>query len=149
MVRRGERRRGAAAERSAAPPPTFTPMRRRFSPSTVLTEDEVHEVHRLSMRVLSEIGLTFHAESAWDTLEANGCTVDRETGNVTFDPAVVEHFVGLAPSSFDMAARDPGKTVHFGGDSIVWGSASSARCRLISFPSSFLHVYLLKANRLL
>ena len=26
----------------------------------------------------------------------------------------------------DMAARDSAKTVHFGGDSIVWGSASSA-----------------------
>ncbi len=101
-------------------------MRRRFPPSTVLSDDEVHEVHRLSMRVLSEIGLTFHAESAWDTLEANGCPVDRDTGNVRFDPAVVEHCVGLAPGGFEMAARDPGKTVHFGGDSIVWGSASSA-----------------------
>ena len=101
-------------------------MQRKFAPATVLNEDEIHEVHRLSMRVLSEIGLTFHAESAWDTLEANGCAVDRDTGNVTFDPAVVEHVVGLVPSSFDMAARDPAKTVHFGGDSIVWGSASSA-----------------------
>lgn len=101
-------------------------MERRFAPTAVLTDDEVHDVHRLSMRILSEIGLTFHAESAWSTLEAHGCTVDRETGNVTFDPAVVEHFVGLAPGSFDMAARDPEKSVHFGGDSIVWGSASSA-----------------------
>jgi len=126
MVRRGERRRGDAAKREAAKPPTFTPMQRKFAPATVLTQDEVHEVHRLSMRVLSEIGLTFHAESAWDTLEANGCRVDRDTGNVRFDPAVVEHHVGLAPSAFDMAARDPAKTVHFGGDSIVWGSASSA-----------------------
>ena len=101
-------------------------MRRKFAPSTVLSEAQVHEVHRLSMRILSEIGLTFHATSAFDTLEANGCKVDRESGNVRFDPAVVEHFVNMAPSSFDMAARDPGKTLHFGGDSIVWGSASSA-----------------------
>ena len=89
------------------------------SPSTVLGEEQTHEVHRLSMRILSEIGLTFHAQSAWDTLEANGCAVDRETGNVRFDPAVVEHFVAMAPGAFDMAARDPAKTVHFGGDSIV------------------------------
>jgi trimethylamine--corrinoid protein Co-methyltransferase len=125
MVRRGERRRGAA-ERESVPPLTFVPMRRKFAPSTVLTEEEVRDVHRLSMRILSEVGLTFHAESAWETLEANGCLVDRGTGNVRFDPTVVEHFVGLAPSSFDIAARDPSKTVHFGGDSIAWGSASSA-----------------------
>ena len=87
-------------------------MRRKFAPSTVLTEEEVRDVHRLSMRILSEVGLTFHAESAWETLEANGCLVDRGTGNVRFDPTVVEHFVGLAPSSFDIAARDPSKTVH-------------------------------------
>ncbi|MGB1655325.1 MAG: trimethylamine methyltransferase family protein [Acidimicrobiales bacterium] len=125
MVRRGERRRGAvAAEPSSAS--TFVAMRRKFAPSTVLTEDEVREVHHLSLRVLSEIGLTFHAESAWDTLEGHGCAVDRSTGNVRFDPAVVEHFVGMSPPDFDIAARDPAKTVHFGGDSIVWGSASSA-----------------------
>ena len=101
-------------------------MQRKFAPSTVLGEEQTHEVHRLSMRILSEIGLTFHAQSAWDTLEANGCAVDRETGNVRFDPAAVEHFAAMAPGAFDMAARDPAKTVHFGGDSIVWGSASSA-----------------------
>ena len=126
MVRRGERRRGAAAQLAAAPRELFRPMKRKFAPSTVLGEEQTHEVHRLSMRILSEIGLTFHAQSAWDTLEANGCAVDRETGNARFDPAAVEHFVAMAPGAFDMAARDSAKTVHFGGDSIVWGSASSA-----------------------
>lgn len=52
-------------------------MQRKFAPSTVLGEEQNHEVHRLSMRILSEIGLTFNAKSAWDTLEANGCAVDR------------------------------------------------------------------------
>ena len=126
MVRRGERRRGAAAQLAAAPRELFRPMKRKFAPSTVLGEEQTHEVHRLSMRILSEIGVTFHAQSAWDTLEAKGCAVDRETGNVRFDPAAVEHFVAMAPGAFDMAARDSAKTVHFGGDSIVWGSASSA-----------------------
>ena len=101
-------------------------MQRKFAPSTVLTEEQVREVHRLSMRILSEIGLTFHAASAFDTLEANGCVVDRDSGNVRFDPAVVGHLIEQAPGAFDMAARDPAKTVHFGGDSINWGSASSA-----------------------
>ena len=94
MVRRGERRRGA--QLAAAPRKIFRPMQRKFAPSTVLGEEQTHEVHRLSKRILSEIGLTFHAQSAWDTLEANGCAVDRETGNIRFDPAAVEHFVAMA-----------------------------------------------------
>ena len=63
-------------------------------------------MRRLSKRILSEIGLIFHAQSAWDSLEANGCAVGRETGNIRFDPAAVEHFVATAPGASDMAARD-------------------------------------------
>ena len=55
MVRRGERRRGAAAQLAAAPRELFRPMQRKFAPSTVLGEEQTHEVHRLSMRILSEI----------------------------------------------------------------------------------------------
>ena len=94
------------AQLAAAPRKIFRPMQRKFAPSTVLGEEQTHEVHRLSKRILSEIGLIFHAQSAWDTLEANGCAVDRETGNIRFDPAAVEHFVAMAPGASDMAARD-------------------------------------------
>ena len=43
-------------------------MKRKFAPSTVLGEEQTHEVHRLSMRILSEIGLTFHAPVSYTHL---------------------------------------------------------------------------------
>jgi len=101
-------------------------MTRKFAPSEVLSETEVHNVHRLSMRLLTEVGLTFMSKRARVDLENHGCKVDHETGRTLFDPEVVDHFLSLGPSEFDLVARDRHKTVHFGGDSIVFGSASSA-----------------------
>lgn len=104
----------------------FTLMRRPYKPIEVMSEDEVHHIHALSLRVLRDIGIRFDMREAWPILEANGCTVDRDSGLTKFPPEVVDHFLALAPSEFEMVARDPAKSLHVGGDHIHYGSASSA-----------------------
>lgn len=104
----------------------FVPLRHAYAPIDVLSGEEEERVHRLSLRLLQEIGLKFLSPETWPVLETNSCLVDRETGMVRFPPEVVEHFLALAPSEFTMRARNPANDLHFGGDFIHYGSASSA-----------------------
>ncbi len=122
-ARRQRRRR---AEPPPAPEPDFKPIKRPYRPIDVLTEEEEERVHALSLHVLEYIGLKFMSPMTWPVLEANGCRVDRGTGVTRFPPEVAEHFLALAPSAFVMKARNPAHDLHFGGDDIHFGSASSA-----------------------
>jgi len=99
---------------------------RVFEPIDVFSEEEEVEVHAQSLRILSEIGLKFHSEETWPILEQNGCRVDRETGMVRFPPEVVEHFLALAPSEFEMIARNPANSLQVGGSNLYFGSSSGA-----------------------
>ncbi len=104
----------------------FTPIRRAYTPLDILSEDEEDRVHRLSLTLLAETGLKFHSEETWPILEANGCSVDRDTGMTRFPADVVEHFLKLAPAEFTMRARNPANDLHIGNEHIHYGSASSA-----------------------
>ena len=105
---------------------SFEAIRRPYRPIDVLTEEEENTVHALSLRVLERIGLKFMAPASWPILAANGCKVDTETGVARFPAEVVEHFLALAPAEFTMKARNPENDLHFGGEEIHFGSASSA-----------------------
>jgi len=101
-------------------------MKRAYVPVDVLSSEEEERIHALSLQILHETGLVFHAAKAWDILEENGCRVDRSNGQVQFPPEVVEHFLALAPSEFTIKARNPAHDLHIGGELIHYGSASSA-----------------------
>lgn len=105
---------------------TFKPAKRAYAPTNVLTLDQEDEVHRRSLRLLSEVGLQFHSPATWPVLEEAGCQVDRDTGQVRMPPDVVEHFLALAPAEFTLKARNPDNDLHCGGEDIHYGSASSA-----------------------
>lgn len=124
MASRRQRRR--TTEPAGVPEPGFVPIKRPYRPFDVLTLDEEDRVHALSLQVLERIGLKFMSPKTWPILEANGCRVDRETGIARFPAEVVENFLALAPGEFVMKARNPAHDLHFGGDDIHFGSASSA-----------------------
>ena len=107
-------------------PQAFTPMRRAYRPIDLLSEEEEERVHQYSLRVLEKTGLKFMSPATWDILETAGCRVDRESGIVRFPPEVVEHYLAMAPSEFTIKARNPDHHLHFGGEFIHYGSASSA-----------------------
>ena len=104
----------------------FRLMKRPYNPIEVMSADEVELVHQMSLRLLRDVGLRFDLQAAWPILEAQGCSVDREHGLVRFPPEVVDHFLGLAPSQFNLISRNPERTLPIGGDYIHYGSASSA-----------------------
>lgn len=70
-------------------------------------------------RIVSEIGIEFMSPWAIDLLRDAGQTVEGE--NVKFDPDWILKQVALAPSDFNLRARNPKNNVHIGGNSMVFG----------------------------
>jgi len=104
----------------------FKPAKRAYVPVDVLTPEQEDEVHRRSLQLLQSVGLKFMSTETWPMLEAAGCHVDRETGQVKMPPEVVEHYLSLAPDTFTLKARNPANDLFCGGQEIHYGSASSA-----------------------
>jgi trimethylamine--corrinoid protein Co-methyltransferase len=93
-----------------------------FRPLEVLSADQVETIHAASLRILSEIGMEVLGDRALDALAQAGARVDRGTRRVRMDPGQVEELVALAPSTFRLHARNPARTLEFGGANLVFGA---------------------------
>lgn len=123
-TRRGRKRRETEGPKTPAQP--WSPGRRAFGPVDLLEPEQVETIHDKSLELLRDIGIEFMLPEAWDILERNGATVDRETGIARFDPAAVEDWIARAPEAFELRARNPERDLFFGDDALIYGSASSA-----------------------
>jgi trimethylamine---corrinoid protein Co-methyltransferase len=91
-----------------------------FRPVEIISADQVEAIHRASLRILSEIGLELLGDQALDILERGGARVERLNRRVRMDPAQVEELVALAPREFELHARNPERSVRFGGSNVVF-----------------------------
>jgi trimethylamine--corrinoid protein Co-methyltransferase len=89
-------------------------------PVEVLRPDQVEEIHRASMRLLSDTGMRILSPEARAVLATAGCSVDDLI--VRFDPDLVETQVALAPGEFRLRARNPAKTLTIGGNHVAFTS---------------------------
>jgi trimethylamine---corrinoid protein Co-methyltransferase len=71
-------------------------------------------------RLVTEIGVEFMSDRALDLFRAAGQRVEGQT--VFLDPEFVLAQVALAPREFDVAARNPERSIHIGGDSMAFGA---------------------------
>jgi trimethylamine---corrinoid protein Co-methyltransferase len=79
----------------------------------VLSEDAMTVLERGWRRLISEIGVEFLHDGAVEHFRRAGQAVD---GNVVrLDPDFVLEQVGKAPAEFDLAARNPDRSIHVGG----------------------------------
>ncbi len=59
------------------------------NPKGVLTDEEIHKIHRSTLDVLSQVGVVFEGDEALQVLERGGAKVDYVNGRVHFpDPSV-------------------------------------------------------------
>jgi trimethylamine--corrinoid protein Co-methyltransferase len=96
---------------------------RNFRPLEILTEEEVDAIHRATLDVLRETGVTFESEKALKLFEQNDCMVDYDEKRVRFPPALVEECIRSCPSTFRLRARDPKNDLIIGGNSLYFGLA--------------------------
>ena len=68
----------------------FGEVRNPYRPMEILSVDQIEVIHEKSLMVLRDIGLKVDSAVARDLLAAAGADVDRSTGRVRFEPAMVE-----------------------------------------------------------
>jgi trimethylamine--corrinoid protein Co-methyltransferase len=82
------------------------------------SDEEVHQIHEATLRVLETVGVDFGYEPAVEVLKKGGCKVDGR--RVFFPPKLVMEQVAKAPSEYTLQARNPEKNVTIGGDHIAY-----------------------------
>jgi trimethylamine---corrinoid protein Co-methyltransferase len=86
----------------------------------ILDEASMAELDRGWRRIVSELGIDFLHEEALAALAGAGQNVEGEL--VKFDPDWILEQVAKAPREFDLQARNPERSVHIGGNHMVFGA---------------------------
>ncbi|RWF45689.1 MAG: methyltransferase, partial [Mesorhizobium sp.] len=92
-----------------------------YPPMQLLDEERMEQLHKTSMRILSELGIRVMSEKVMDLFSKAGATVDRESNTIRIDESIVAEALRNVPSSFTLTSRNPEKQLHFGGNSLVFG----------------------------
>jgi trimethylamine--corrinoid protein Co-methyltransferase len=94
----------------------------QYAPVEVLSADQVEAVHQASLEVLATTGMRILYDEARRLYRQAGADVDDATQRVRFDPALIESHVQSAPRQFVLHARNPGRNLPIGGNSLVFNS---------------------------
>jgi len=86
----------------------------------ILDEAALGELERGWRRIVSELGIEFLHPDALEYLRGAGQEVEGEL--VRFDPDWILEQVAKAPPEFDLQARNPERTVHIGGNHMVFSA---------------------------
>jgi trimethylamine--corrinoid protein Co-methyltransferase len=73
---------------------------------TVLSEDELDDIHLSALEVLERTGVFVESSDALDIYADGGCRVDREQHIAKIPPCVVEEAIRSAPPRFTLCGRD-------------------------------------------
>jgi trimethylamine---corrinoid protein Co-methyltransferase len=127
-ARRRSRHRGERGGRSRPPEQRpFAQPRLRYTPTEVVSADELESIHLASMRILAEIGMDFLDSDARRLLAAAGAIVggNGHDQRVRFDPAMVTETIATCPSTFQLHSWNPARTLTIGSDLLAFGSVGS------------------------
>jgi trimethylamine--corrinoid protein Co-methyltransferase len=101
------------------------PVENPYPPFDVLSQEGLARIVHSAYRLLEEAGLEFRSQRALSILKAHGAMVDTATQIVRMDRALVEHYVGLAPSTFRVHARDARRDTVMGTNRINFNTVGS------------------------
>ncbi len=87
----------------------------------ILSEDAMETLDRGWRRIVSELGVEFLLPEAVELFRAAGQKIEGEN-KVIFDPEFVLEQVAKAPREFELQARNPERSVHIGGDHMVFSA---------------------------
>src|SRR5690242_15162170 len=86
----------------------------------ILSEEAMDVLDRGWRRIVSELGVEFLLPEAVEYFRKAGQKV--EENKVFLDPEFLLEQVAKAPREFDLQARNPERTVHIGGNHMVFSS---------------------------
>jgi len=98
----------------------FRQVERRLAPVEVLSPDQVEAIHRAALHLLATTGMRVLDAGARARFRAAGARVDGDA--VRLDPDMVAERLAGVPATFTLAARNPERSLRFGGGYHVFSS---------------------------
>ncbi len=126
MVKRRLRRQNLAKAVPKIEQHSFRHISNRFTPLTVLSEDEVEAIHEASLDVLEQVGVEIMSEAGRNLLKDAGAQL-ASTGDIVYiDRGLVQECLQTVRPSFCIHARNPKHNIEFGKGKINFATVGSA-----------------------
>jgi trimethylamine--corrinoid protein Co-methyltransferase len=93
-----------------------------YGPIKVLDDEQVQTIIDSALGILETNGMRFLEPGSRMRLVSAGADVDEETMMVRFDRSLVMEQLALAPSSFELRARNPDRQLQLGDSHLVFAS---------------------------
>lgn len=116
----GRRRAHAGRVAGAIGQRPFGQTEGRYDPVRVISDDQVQAIHEAALSVLATQGMRVLHEPARELYAAAGARIDGLT--VRMDPGLVSERLATIPATFGLEARNPEKSLRFGGKFRVYAS---------------------------
>ncbi|TIX69600.1 MAG: methyltransferase, partial [Mesorhizobium sp.] len=89
-----------------------------YPPMAMLSADQIEAIHQASMHILENFGIEVMSRRALSLFENAGAKVDQASMTVRIDRGMVDQALRTTQSSYTLTPRNPGRTVHLGGNTI-------------------------------
>gem|GEM_PF-1755559 len=80
----------------------------------ILSDEDKNLVHRESLKILEQTGVSLESREALNMLKSKGCVVDFEACTVKFPSQLVENALETAPKKFILGGLDPKNDMRLG-----------------------------------
>ncbi|MEM9756359.1 MAG: trimethylamine methyltransferase family protein, partial [Pseudomonadota bacterium] len=101
--------------------PPWARLTNGFMPQAPFSTDQIEAIHDASMTILETLGIEVMSPRACDLFADAGADVDRATGTVRIDRALVSERIATAPSYFTLTPANAAHAIEIGGRSLVFG----------------------------
>lgn len=119
MSRRRSKSRRETAAVSQLP---WAALKNPYAAMEVLSEDQLESIIEAALTVLEQHGMRFLEDASCDILKRAGAVFDSDDSMFRFDRDMVRELTALAPSEFDLRARNPAHDLRVGGNNIIFSS---------------------------
>jgi trimethylamine--corrinoid protein Co-methyltransferase len=93
-----------------------------YAATEILNDEQVETIIQTALEVLASQGMRFLEPGSRDLMRKAGVDVDEAEKIVRFDPAMVKEKLSLAPTTFELRARNPARDLKVGGNNILFAS---------------------------
>ncbi|HEX6306144.1 MAG TPA: trimethylamine methyltransferase family protein, partial [Anaerolineales bacterium] len=88
----------------------------------ILSQADLERIHAATLEIIETVGVRFPSEKALDIWAAHGADVDHESMIVKVPGEVIESALKHAPSTYTLAARNPGQDLPLDGNHVYVGT---------------------------
>ena len=93
-------------------------VKNSHSPMEMLNPGQLDQLHKTSLRILSEAGIRVMSVKVLDIFKAAGAIIDCDEMLIRIDESIVNAALETVPSEFTLTSRNPDKQIILGGNNM-------------------------------